>query len=94
MTLKQRQVLRTRIPLTSDGRRIPPGTRVVVMSFPRKFNGKPINRGERVKVTIADPARDGLNGVRLVTTPGSFKATHRGRPVGTTKEVLEARTSA
>lgn len=85
--LNARQILRTRGPLQVGKQRIPTGTRVFVMGFPRDQAG-------RVKVQVADPERPKLEGVQVVTTPAHLQEASRGRPMGTTKDVLEARRAA
>ncbi len=74
-------VLRTRVPLTSGDVKIPPKTRVVVMSSPEEGKSK---------VKVQDPkAAPELQGLQIIAKNGAFMTTQRGRPVGTGKPKVE-----
>lgn len=77
MSYKTAQVLRTRVPLTSQaGVQVPPKTRVVVTSVD-KHNGK-----IRAKVQSHRSASAPEEVLRVYASPGAFATTSRGRPKG------------
>jgi hypothetical protein len=81
MSLKTAQVLRSKVPglRTREGAQLPVGTRVRVMSSARET----IRAGrEQVKVKVEDPALPLLANQIIVASPGAFRTTTAGRPVG------------
>lgn len=72
MKVEFQQVLRTRIPIRTDGKQIPTRTRVVAMA-------KRVEPG-RVKVQVRDPNHKELDGFRFVVKATALQGTRRGRP--------------
>lgn len=72
MSYKFQQVLRTKVPLTVNGLKVAPGTRVVVM--------KADVGSSRIRVRIDDPNHPELTNSKFEASVGAFTLTHRGRP--------------
>lgn len=81
MKLATAKVLRSRVPgiKTREGSVLPVGTRVMVMSSARETAKAGT---ERVKVKVVDRDRPALRGQVIVASPGAFRETFAGRPVG------------
>lgn len=74
MSFKTQQVLRTLVPLQTEGdspETVPAGTRVAVMS---------VAKDNRVKVKVQDPNFPNLSNRRILALTEALSATSRGRP--------------
>ena len=81
MSFKFQQVLRTKVPVTVDGIKVAPRTRVVVMKAAAQAASK-------VKVRVDDKNHPELTGKRFEVGVGALTETHRGRPAGSKKAAV------